>query len=129
MILIFDFWGFSLFNIFISDLEDVMQHSLINLQVTLSWGGEGKSHLGVRAAIHRGQDRLEEQANGNFTKFSGDKGKVHNPWQQYRLGRAGLGSREGAGVQGAAHVPAAGLQAIHQGLGLSPCSQHSGEHI
>lgn len=45
----------------------------------------------------REPDGLEEQANGNITKFNKDKCKVlplrrKSPLQQYRLGAARLGS-------------------------------------
>lgn len=57
-----------------------MQCTITKFAVTAYWHGEGKSHPAVRTAIHSGQDRLEEQAAGNFMKFSVDKCKVHKPW-------------------------------------------------
>lgn len=91
---------------------------LSSLRVTPNWGEEEKSQLGVRAAIHRGQDRLE--ANGNFTEFSRDKCKVRNSWWWCRLGSSSARTDTGAHASSAR---AAGPQPIHPGTGLSPCSQ------
>lgn len=53
----------------------------------------------------REPDGLEEQANGNITKFKKDKCKVlplrkKSPLQQYRLGAARLGSSSAPGLGG-----------------------------
>lgn len=47
--------------------------------------GGSVDDLEGKAVIHRDQDRLEEQAKGNFIKFNEDKCVVSNPWKQVAL--------------------------------------------
>lgn len=47
--------------------------------------GASVDDLEGKAVIHRDQDRLEEQAKGNFIKFNEDKCVVSNPWKQVAL--------------------------------------------
>ncbi|KAK4826043.1 hypothetical protein QYF61_003942 [Mycteria americana] len=75
----------TLFNIFVSDLDD-------GIKCTLMKVAEG------RATLQEDLDRLEKWADKNFMKFSKDKCKVlhlgkHNPGVQHRLGSTRLGSR------------------------------------
>lgn len=56
--------------------------------------GGSADKLKGRAAIHRDQDRLEEQANRTFLKFTGDKCIVNNPWKWVAL----RGEAEGLGL-------------------------------
>ena len=56
--------------------------------------GESVDELKGRAAIHKDQDRLEEQANRSFMKFSGEKCTVNNLWKWVAL----RGEAEGLGL-------------------------------
>lgn len=80
---------------FINDLKQMAECALIRCEVTPNWWDE----LMMRAGLPpKGtQDGLEEQTNGNVTKFNKDKCKLlplgrKSPLKQYRLGAARLGS-------------------------------------
>ncbi|KAK4825140.1 hypothetical protein QYF61_024120 [Mycteria americana] len=85
--------GSALFNIFISDLEQVTKYAHQVVDDTRLGGPD--SALEGRPAIQRDLGRLEGWAYRNRTKFSKDKCKVlfvgrKSPWQGYRLGGEAL---------------------------------------
>ncbi|KAK4830552.1 hypothetical protein QYF61_011730 [Mycteria americana] len=88
--------GSTLFNIFISDLDDGIKRSLMKFADDSKLSGEADTAEG-RATLQEDLDRLEEWANKNLVKFNRDKRKVlhlrkHNPGVQHRLGSTQLGS-------------------------------------
>ncbi|PKU37934.1 rna-directed dna polymerase from mobile element jockey-like [Limosa lapponica baueri] len=92
--------GPTLFNIFKSDLDDGIKHTLTNADDT-KLSGEMDTLEG-RATLQEDLDRLEEWAKKDFMKFNKDNCKFlhpgkQNPGVQHRLGstRLGSGSVEG----------------------------------
>ncbi|GAB0179404.1 mitochondrial enolase superfamily member 1 [Grus japonensis] len=88
-------WGPTLFNIFISDLDDGIKCTLMKFADDTKLSGEADTLEG-RATLQEDLDRLEEWANKNLMKFSKDKCKVlhlgkHNPGVQHSLGSTWLG--------------------------------------
>ncbi|KAK4809950.1 LOW QUALITY PROTEIN: hypothetical protein QYF61_002907 [Mycteria americana] len=82
--------GPTLFNIFISDVDDRIKRTLMKFADDTKLSGEADTSEG-RATLQEGLDRLEERANKNLMKFNKDKCKVlhlgkHNPGAQHRLG-------------------------------------------
>ncbi|GAB0187969.1 mitochondrial enolase superfamily member 1 [Grus japonensis] len=89
-------WGPTLFNIFISDLDDGIKCTLMKFADDTKLSGEVDTSEG-RATLQEDLDRLEEWANKNLMKFSKDKCKAldlakYNPGAQYRLGSTWLES-------------------------------------
>ena len=88
--------GPTLFNIFISDLDDGIKCTLMKFANDTKLSGEVDTLEG-RATLQEDLDRLEEWANKNLMKFNKDKCKVlhlgkHNPGVQHRLGSTQLGT-------------------------------------
>ncbi|GAB0196661.1 mitochondrial enolase superfamily member 1 [Grus japonensis] len=88
--------GPTLFNIFISDLDDGIKCTLMKSADGTKLSGQVDTSEG-RATLQEDLDRLEEWANKNLMKFNKDKCKVlclgkHNPGVQHRLGSTWLGS-------------------------------------
>ncbi|GAB0186081.1 mitochondrial enolase superfamily member 1 [Grus japonensis] len=88
--------GPTLFNIFISDLDDRIKCTLMKFADDTKLSGEADTSEG-RATLQEDLDRLVEWANKNLMKFSKDKCKVlhlgkHNPGVQYGLGSTWLES-------------------------------------
>ncbi|GAB0176341.1 mitochondrial enolase superfamily member 1 [Grus japonensis] len=85
-----------LFNIFISDLDDGIQYTLMKFAGGTKLNGEVDTSE-ARVTVQEDLDRLEEWANKKFMKFNKDKCKVlhlgkHNPGVQHRPGSTQLGS-------------------------------------
>ena len=81
--------GPTLFNIFLSDLDDGIRCTLMKFADDTELSGEVDTLEG-RATLPEDLDRLEEWANKNLMKFNKDKCKVlhlgkHNPAVQHRL--------------------------------------------
>ena len=88
--------GPTLFNIFLSDLDDGIRCTLMKFADDTELSGEVDTLEG-RATLPEDLDRLEEWANKNLMKFNKDKCKVlhlgkHNPGVEHRLGSTRLGS-------------------------------------
>ena len=88
--------GQTLFNIFVSDLDDGIKSTLVKFADGTKLSGEADTSEG-RATLQEDLDRLEEWANKNLMKFNKDKCKVlhlgkHNPGVEHRLGSTRLGS-------------------------------------
>ena len=78
-----------LFNIFVSDLDNVIKCSLMKFAGDTKLSGEVDTPEG-RAALQGDLDRLEEWANKNLMKLNRDKCKAmhlgkHNAGVQHRL--------------------------------------------
>ncbi|GAB0204081.1 mitochondrial enolase superfamily member 1 [Grus japonensis] len=89
--------GQTLFNIFISDLDDGIKCIPMKFADDTKLSGEVDTSEG-RATLQEDLDRLEEWANKNLMKFSKDKCKVlhlgkHNPGVKHRPGSTWLESR------------------------------------
>ncbi|PKU49077.1 rna-directed dna polymerase from mobile element jockey-like [Limosa lapponica baueri] len=89
-------WCPTLFNIFISDLNDGIKCGLMKLAGDTKLSGEVDSSEG-RATLQEDLARLEEWANKYLMKLNKDKCKVlhlgkHNPGVQHGLGSTHLGS-------------------------------------
>ncbi|KAK4826414.1 LOW QUALITY PROTEIN: hypothetical protein QYF61_008947, partial [Mycteria americana] len=94
--------GPTLFNIFLSDLDDGTKCTLMKFADDTKLSGEVDTSAG-RATLQEDLDRLEEWADKNLMKFNQDKCKVlhlgkHNPGVQHKLGSTWLGSKSGPGV-------------------------------
>jgi len=88
--------GPGLFNIFLSDLDDGTECTLMKFADDTRQSGEVDTSE-RRATLQDDLDRLEEWGNKSLMKFSKDKCKVlhlgkHNPGVQHRLGSTWLGS-------------------------------------
>ncbi|GAB0204113.1 mitochondrial enolase superfamily member 1 [Grus japonensis] len=88
--------GPTLFNIFISDLDDGIKRILMKFADDTKLSGEVDSSE-WKATLQEDLDRLEEWANKNLMKFNKDKCKVlhlgkHNPGVKHRLGSTWLES-------------------------------------
>ncbi|KAK4831142.1 hypothetical protein QYF61_015445 [Mycteria americana] len=88
--------GPTLFNIFISDLDDGIKCTQMKFANDTKLSGEVGTSEG-RTTLQEDLDRLEELSNKNLMKFNKDKRKVlhlgkHNPRVQHRLGSTWLGS-------------------------------------
>ncbi|GAB0175877.1 mitochondrial enolase superfamily member 1 [Grus japonensis] len=88
--------GPTLFDIFISDLDDGIKCTLMKFADDKKLSGEVDTSE-RRATLQEDLHRLEEWANRNLMKFNKDKSKVlhlgkHNPSVQHRLGSTQLGS-------------------------------------
>ncbi|GAB0183754.1 cAMP-dependent protein kinase inhibitor alpha [Grus japonensis] len=88
--------GPTLFNIFISDLDDGIKCTLMKFADDTKLSGEVDTSEG-RATLQEDLGRLEEQANKNLIKFNKHKCKVlhlgkYNPELQHRLGSTWLES-------------------------------------
>ncbi|PKU48010.1 rna-directed dna polymerase from mobile element jockey-like [Limosa lapponica baueri] len=88
--------GPTLFNVFISDLDDGIKCTLMKFADDTKLSGEGDSLEG-RVTLQEDLDKLEEWANKNLMKFNNDKCKLlhlgkHNPGVQHRLVSTRLGS-------------------------------------
>ncbi|KAK4827884.1 LOW QUALITY PROTEIN: hypothetical protein QYF61_022307 [Mycteria americana] len=87
--------GPTLFNIFISDLDDGIKCTLMKSADDTKLSGEVGTSEG-RGTLQEDMDRLEEWANKNLMKFNKDKCKVlylgkHNSGVHHRLGSTQLG--------------------------------------
>ncbi|GAB0182576.1 mitochondrial enolase superfamily member 1 [Grus japonensis] len=88
--------GPTLFNVFISDLDDGIKCTLMKFVDNSKLSGEVDTSEG-RATLQEDLGRLEEWANKNLMKFNKDKCKVlhlgkHDPGVQHRLGSTWLES-------------------------------------
>ncbi|KAK4832290.1 hypothetical protein QYF61_021689 [Mycteria americana] len=87
--------GPTLFNIFISDLDNGIKCTLMKFANDTKLSGEVEEGRGT---LQEDLDRLEERANKNLMKYNKDKYKVlhlgkHNPGVRHRLGSIWLGIR------------------------------------
>ncbi|GAB0203278.1 mitochondrial enolase superfamily member 1 [Grus japonensis] len=88
--------GPTLFNIFVSDLDDGIKCTVMKFADDTKLSGEMDTSEG-RATLQEDLDRLEEWANKNLMKFNKDKHKVlylekHHLEAQHRLGSTWLES-------------------------------------